>query len=101
MMMSACTNAMSMYSNGSIWTVLSESFKKSNICQLFFQRGLCVFALLPWLSPTICRDATQALKAAHLIPTLGLSLAEVAKGLREVLAVQPLSPLQLGIQYQS
>ena len=39
--------------------------------------------------------------AAHLIATFGLSLAEVAKGLTEVLAMQPLSPLQLGIQYQS
>lgn len=33
--------------------------------------------------------------------TLGLSLREVAKGLGEVLAVAPLSPIQLGIWYQS
>lgn len=39
-------------------------------------------------------EAARPLLAAHFIASLGLNL-------REVLATQPLSPLQLGIQYQS
>lgn len=46
-------------------------------------------------------EAARPLLAAHFIASLGLNLREVAKCLREVLATQPLSPLQLGIQYQS
>lgn len=89
-------------SNEEGWTRLKHSIKMKYM-SAFLKEG-CVFPehnshnLEHQLSQ---QDDTCTLKVAHLIATLGLRLTEVAKGFREVLAVQFLSLLQPGMQYQS